>query len=379
MNNNKDENIIRVLHVVHGMDCGGAENFIMNVYRKIDKSKIQFDFLVHTNNKCYFDDEILKLGGIIYQMPYYYILNSYKYKRALNEFFISHPEIKIVHGHLGSCSHVYLSIAKNYNCYTIAHCHSGRPYKQSIKNLLYLRSCIKTRKVADYFYSCCYDGAKYRYGNDIINHKDKFSILENAIDLSKYKKNPNKRMFIQTELNIQESTILFGHIGSFYTVKNHRFLLKIFSEIYKINNNTRLILIGDGPQFNIIKKAVSRLRLNNAVIFTGMINNVEDYLQRIDCIIFPSLYEGLPVTLVEAQASGIPCLISNKIPKDINLTTLIHFLTLKDSAIKWANKALKLMNENGDRVTSNKLLNYDVNIVTNKLEDFYISKIGNKG
>lgn len=368
-------NKIRILHVVHGMDCGGAENFIMNVYRSIDRNKFQFDFLVHTDKKCFFDEEINSLGGKIYHAPYYYVLNYFSYRMFLNEFFKNHKEIQIVHGHLGSCSNIYLNIAKKYNKYTIVHCHSGRPYKQTAKGLLYLYSCKRTRSIADFFFSCNYDGALYRYGKKIIEDNNKFKIIPNAIDIKKYSPNTSVRKKIQTELKLNDDTLLFGHIGSFYKVKNHKFLIEIFEKIIKMKSSAKLILLGDGPLKPGIEKLVRDKQLEKYIIFTGVVKSIQDYLQIIDCILFPSFYEGLPLTLVEAQAANIPCLITDSIPKDVKLTNLIHYKSLNESSNSWAQSAIEIA-ENTISVDQkfDKLLDFDINNVTRILSEFYIQK-----
>ena len=153
---------IRVLQVFHGMDCGGAENMVMNLYRRIDRDSIQFDFLVHTDKKCFFDDEIKKLGGRIFRVPYFNGLNLKEYRNALNALFSSHEEIFIVHGHLGSCACIYLNVAKEHGCYTIAHSHSTKPTNISIKNIVYRLLTYRTRSVADYFIGCSQKAGEYR-------------------------------------------------------------------------------------------------------------------------------------------------------------------------------------------------------------------------
>ena len=199
--------MIRILQVFHGMDCGGAETMIMNLYRHIDRTKVQFDFLVHTTKKCFFDDEIRKLGGNIYSVPYYKITNGRRYKAALNQFFASHTEIKIVHGHLGSCAHIYLQIAKQHGCYAIAHSHNTKPKGFSLKNLLYRIFTYKTRKIADYFFGCSAAAAEYRFGYKIA-HSNKCDVLKNAIDVRKFAYSEDYRKEIRDEFNLENKFVI---------------------------------------------------------------------------------------------------------------------------------------------------------------------------
>jgi hypothetical protein len=223
--------MIRVLQVFHGMDCGGAETMIMNLYRHIDRSKVQFDFLVHTTKKCFFDDEIRQLGGNIYSVPYYKITNGRQYIKALDDFFKAHPEIKIVHGHLGSCSHIYLQKAKQHGCYAIVHSHNTKPKDFSLKNGLYRLFTYKTRKVADIFFGCSLAAAEYRFGKKIA-HSNRCSILKNAIDVNKFAYSDVYRNEIREEFNLGKKFVI-GHVGRFNAQKNHTFLIDIFKAIHE--------------------------------------------------------------------------------------------------------------------------------------------------
>ena len=223
---NTYKTMIRILHVVHGMDCGGTENIIMNLYRNIDRSKIQFDFLVHTQKHCFFDDEIEKLGGQIYRVPYYNILNLFKYQKALKRLFVSHKEWRAVHGHLGSCACIYLRIAKQFRIYTIAHSHAINNKKISLKSVLYSFHARLTRGVADYYMGCSYEAGADRYGSRIANSRN-FKVIFNGIKVQNYIFNPIIRESIRYAYSITDK-YLIGHVGRFSPVKNHIFMVEFW-------------------------------------------------------------------------------------------------------------------------------------------------------
>ena len=277
--------MIRVLQVFHGMDCGGAETMIMNLYRHIDRTIVQFDFLVHTSKKCFFDDEIKQLGGNIYYVPYYKVTNGRQYKTALNQFFESHPEIKIVHGHLGSCAHIYLQIAKQHGCYAIAHSHNTKPKGFSLKNLLYRIFTYKTRKVADYFFGCSIAAAEYRFGYRIA-HSNKCDILKNAIDVGMFAYSEDYRKEIRDEFNLGNKFVI-GHVGRFNTQKNHTFLIDIFKVVHDKMPDSVLILVGIGNLMPVIKQKVESLGLKESVIFAGLRSDVHKMMSAFDVFLFP--------------------------------------------------------------------------------------------
>ena len=240
--------MIRVLHVIHGMNCGGTENIIMNLYRNIDRKKVQFDFLVHTEKDCFFDEEIKSLGGKIYRVPYYNMLNLFTYRRALNRLFSSHNEWTVVHGHLGSCACIYLKIAKKYNIYTIAHSHNLKKDKVNIKELLYRVHAYLARGVADYYLGCSMRAGIDRFGEKIVN-STRFSVMNNSIDTRRYIYNVQDRNRIRKEFGIRDEFVV-GNVARFNPQKNHKFLLKVFAEFQKRYPSSKLLLVGDGELSN---------------------------------------------------------------------------------------------------------------------------------
>lgn len=358
--------MIRVLQVFNSMGCGGAENMIMNLYRKIDKSKVQFDFLVHTDKKCFFDDEIRSLGGQIYCVPYFNGKNFLQYKKALQKFFESHREYPIVHGHVGSCAAIYLSLAHKYGCTTIAHSHSANK-----GNILYNIFSYPTRYVADKIIGCSEKAGISRYGKHCWKKKNGF-VLTNGIDIESFFANAKVREQIRKELNIEDKFVV-GHVGSFGEPKNHMYLLEVFKCILNEHKDSVLLLIGDGILKDKIKNRMRELEIEDNVIMTGVRSDVNKLIQAMDCFVFPSLYEGLPLTVVEAQVAGLPCYISASITKEVCLSDLVKMLSINDSPSKWSNEVLKCKDCDVRQDVSGKIIKagYDVSSTAQWLADFY--------
>lgn len=363
--------MIRVLQVLNSMGCGGAENMIMNLYRKIDKTKVQFDFLVHTEKKCFFDDEILQLGGNIYKVPYFNGMNLIEYERALDSFFSKHPEIKIVHGHLGSCANIYLRIAKKYGIYTIAHSHNTNPKKITLKNMAYRLFNLQTRKVADFFFGCSEAAGRDRFGEKIFK-SEKFLTLNNAIETDAYKFDEKERDRIRAELGIKDKFVV-GHVGRFSEQKNHNYLLDIFKCISDKKEDAVLMLVGGGSLEPKIRKKVEMLGLKDKVIFTGVRSDVNLLLQAMDCFVFPSFFEGLPVTIVEAQAAGLSCFISDTITKEVCISDLVKMLSINADPEIWSRAVLECIPERSSIKDEIIKAGYDINATTAWLTEFYIN------
>ncbi|NRG44680.1 glycosyltransferase family 1 protein, partial [Bacillus sp. CRN 9] len=334
---------IRVLQVFAKMNRGGAESMIMNLYRNIDRSFIQFDFIVHTEDECSFDEEIYKLGGKIYRVPAYKGSNHVSYIKEWDRFFNYHPEYKIIHGHMRSTASIYLKIAKNYGFITIAHSHntsSGNGFPAIAKNILQ----YPIRYIADYQLACSRAAGEWLFGKQVYK-KDSFYILNNAIETKNFVFNNTIRDKIRKEFLIEDKLVV-GHIGRFHQQKNHELVIEIFQKVYEKNNNALLLLVGEGELRPSIEKKVKNLGLNNSVIFCGVRSDVSELLQAMDVFLFPSLYEGLGIVILEAQASGLPCIVSDKIPREAFVTNLIQEVSLNSSIDIWAEKILKYTQDN---------------------------------
>lgn len=318
---------IRVLHIVTTMNRGGLETMIMNYYRNIDRSKVQFDFLVHRNQESDYDQEILSLGGKIYRISH---LNpfSFKYRKELKQFFKNHSEYKIVHCHLDCMSSIPLSYAKKAGIgVRIAHSHNANQ-EHNLKYVLKWYYKKKIQKYATILFACSKKAGKWMFEDH------DFQILNNAIDAKKFSYNESLRVEMRKKLNLEDNFVI-GHVGRFNAQKNHGFIIEVFSELIKINRNAKLLLVGEGDLENKLKKQVNYLGLDEQVIFYGKCDDVPSIMQVMDVFFFPSLFEGLPLTLIEAQASGLPCVISDIITNECCITHDINLCSLKSSIQNW--------------------------------------------
>lgn len=358
---------IRVLHVVTYMGRGGLETMLMNYYRKIDRKKIQFDFLVHRDFEADYDEEIRQLGGRIYRMNR---LNpvSRDYLNQLNTFFKDHPEYRIVHSHLDCMAGIPLKYAKKNGVpVRIAHAHNSNQTKDKkyLLKLLYKRIIPK---YATDFYACSEAAGKWMFGSR------EFLILNNAIDSQKYSYNPEKARRVRDALKISKNMLVVGHVGRFHPPKNHEMIVKIFSEVLKRVSDAKLLLVGDGYLQHTVWDQVAALGIQDHVIFTGVRSDVCDLMQAMDIFLFPSLYEGLPVSIIEAQTAGLPCIISDKVPLECKKTDLVQQLNLSESFGTWADTVISAAKQNKRRDTAEEIkkAGFDVSENARQLEAFYL-------
>lgn len=359
--------MIYVLHVVTDMNRGGLETMIMNYYRKIDRTKIQFHFLTHRQYIGDYGQEIECLGGKIYHLP---PLNpfSIRYRKALSDFFSNHPEYQIIHVHQDCMSSIVLKEAKKHNIpVRIAHSHSSFQDK-NIKLMLKLYYKRFIPKYSTKLFACSEEAGRWMF-----NGAD-FEVLNNAIDSKQYAYNHQKSVSMRKELRITDDEIVIGHVGRFYAVKNHAFLLELLNSMQR-EYKTKLLLVGDGPLIDEIKEKANENNLSDKVIFTGIRSDVSDLMQAMDVFVFPSLYEGLPLTIVEAQAAGLPCLISDVISSECILTDLIEEKPLSDGAKQWANRTIELSRiPRKDTSEDIKSAGFDITENAKTLVDFYLNQ-----
>jgi len=368
--------MIRILHVLGRLDCGGAETLVMNWYRNINRDAIQFDFVIHTEEECYYSAEIRRLGGRIFSVPKYSGFNHATYISKWKAFFLEHPEYKIIHGHVRSTAAIYLKIAKKMGLITIAHSHST---SNGIGTYALVKAILQypIRYTADYLFACSESAGIWLFGKTACK-KGNFFVLKNAIDAKKYIYNEKIRKEKRKEFNI-DNKLIIGHIGRFIASKNHIFLIDIFKVLHDNNNDVILMLIGDGALRPLIEKKATDLGLAKSVIFTGVRSDIPDLLQMIDVFVLPSLYEGVPVTLVEAQASGVRCVISDAITKEVIITDMIRRIPLTKSSKDWA---MAIMDELAFPFRSNtyeKIVKekYDVIETVQWLQKFYLEIVNN--
>ncbi len=357
---------IRVLQVVTYMGRGGLETMLMNYYRHIDHSKVQFDFLTHREFDGDYDKEIKDLGGNVYHLSNLNPL-SIGYKTSLKDFFENHPEYKIVHSHLDCMAGIPLKYAKLNNVpLRFAHAHNSNQTKD-LKYPLKLFYKRNIKKNANYLFACGDEAGKWMFNTD------NFKVLNNAIDAKDYTFNMNIRNDKRKEFGISDDSIMVGHVGRFFPQKNHEFLIDIFNQFHKDHPNSYLMLVGEGELKTSIQDKVRTLGLEDYVIFTGLRSDVNELLQAMDVFLFPSLYEGLPVSIIEAQAAGLPCLISDKVPIECKKTDLVYQLSLEDSVNTWADKIYELSHiTRRDTYEEIKKSGFDIVENAKWLENFYI-------
>ncbi|WP_181405935.1 glycosyltransferase [Streptococcus thermophilus] len=331
---NKNEPI-RVAHIIGKWIGGGVEAVVMNYYRCIDKTKYQFDFLCDSDSTNIPYDEIEQLGGRVILIPPYQQI--FKYEKELIKIFKKNY-YKIVHSHINTLSIFPLRAAKKAGVpIRIAHSHSTTNKAEKKKNIMKMALRPFSKKYATHYFACTECAGRWLFGDSEFDSGNVF-VLNNAIDINKFQLNSKKRSNIRNKLGIKDNQFVIGHIGRFMPQKNHEFIIDTFYEYSKIDKNSILLLIGQGPLLNSIKKKVCKLSLENRVIFTGQVDNTNDYYQVFDLFLFPSLYEGLGMVLIEAQCSGLPCLASTNVPNIVKMTESVYFMSLKQSASEWAEK-----------------------------------------
>ena len=348
----------------------------MNYYRNIDKDKIQFHFLCDEDSTNIPYEEIEKMGGRVIIIPPYQRL--YEYQKELYRIF-KENKYKIVHSHISTLSVFPLRIAKKAGVpIRIAHSHSTSNKKEWKRNLI--KNILRpfSKLYANQFFACSELSGRWLFGEKAFKNNS-IKIINNAIDLEKFKFNKEKRDEIRKKLKIDENIILIGHIGRFVTQKNHEFLIDVFNEIIKKrkqeNFDSKLILIGQGNlKENIIEK-IKYLGLQDYIIFTGQTTNVSDYYNAMDIFVLPSLYEGLPVVGIEAQANGLLCEFSTDMTKETKVLNTTKFISLKETAKKWAKIILEDYKNFKRKDTFDEMTQNNFNIIeeAKKLEKYYIN------
>ena len=353
----------RILQVVTYMGRGGIETMLMNYYRRIDREKIQFDFLVHRDFRADFDDEIEALGGRIYRVP---AMNpaSGGYRKALADFFQTH-NYRVVHCHLNYMSGVVLAAAKKAGVpVRIAHAHTANMapgWKQAVRRMCkYLIPTTATHRFA-----CSTEAGRAIFG------KHDFSILANAIDAAAFTPNEDIRAEVRTELGLGNAFTVM-HVGRMIYAKNHEFLLDAFAELLNTEPGAKLVLVGDGELRAQIEEKAAALPAGS-VLLLGARSDIPRLLQAADVFAFPSRFEGMPVTMIEAQAAGLPCVKSDTVTGECIVTDLVTSLPIDDPSI-WADAILaKKDTPRTDRLADIQASGYDITAAAEKLTRFYLN------
>lgn len=373
----KIERPIRVLHVLHSMNRGGTENALMNYYRNINREKVQFDFLLTNSEKGQFEDEIARLGGRIFKVPLITMSNPFPYLKAVKQFLKEHSEYHIVHSHTSSKSVFPLWVAKQCGV-PVRCCHSHSSMAEKGLTGWVRKALMPFLKVtATDFLSCGNQAAVYLYGQKYVD-EGKVNVFKNVIETQKYRFDEGTRKEYRSKLGIEDDVILLGHTARFDPVKNHPFDVEILAELLKKGVKAKLLMVGDNIASGIedVNQKISELRVEDDVIFTGVVDNVYDYEQAMDVFLLPSFNEGLPLSIIEAQVSGLPCFTSkDRVSSECSVTDLVHYLPLEVGAKPWADEILNAcMQERCDRWDDVVGAGYDAKTSAKELQEFYIRR-----
>ena len=382
---------VRVLHVLGNTNLGGAESRIMDLYRHTDRNRVQFDFLVHSGEEGFYEKEIRELGGRIFRVPRFRIYNYFSYRKALKEFFQKHHEFALVQGHMTSTAAIYLPIAKKAGVKkTAAHARSAGVDK-GLKGTMtrFLRRNLADK--ADYLFTCSELAGISVYGEKAVQ-EGKTIFIPNAIDCAGFTFDPEKRKKMREELGLTDA-IIIGHVGRFHYAKNHEYLLRVFAELCRMSAGAggstaetgadqkyHLILLGEGPLMEDTRKLAEELCVADRVHFLGNHKNIADYYQAMDYFVYPSRYEGMPGTIVEAQASGLPCLMSDTICREVIATELVETMSIEEEPKVWAEElqrridALVSKQENREKYAAKMAAaGFDVQAQAERMMRFYES------
>ncbi|WP_438838456.1 glycosyltransferase [Streptococcus pluranimalium] len=363
---------IRILHMIGSLNIGGSQTMVMNLYRNLNREKIQFDFIVDRKDELFYAQEIEELGGRIYYFPTFNGKNIFSLKKLWKAFLQEHDNYKAIHFHVRSYISLIIPTIKKFNIPIISHSHSissGSDFSAKIKNILQ----YPIRYQANYFLACSDEAGMWLFGKNILRNKNYFTV-KNAIDGEKYFFDENLRDSVRSEFGLTESQYLFGSVGRATQVKNQLFLIEIFYELQK-EIDSKLIIIGDGELLPLLKNRAEELGIGNKCIFPGNIKNVEKYYHAMDSFIFPSLWEGLGISVVEAETSGLKCFVSNNVPKSVDIgSNLINVIDLEHGASLWADEIVNKLDYN--RVSPIKdfyVSGYDIRSNSKWYENFYTS------
>ena len=365
---------IRILHVLQRMEAGGTQALLMNIYRNINRSKIQFDFLVEYPDKQFYDDEIIKLGGKIYYTSVRKNFNVFKYQKELKRI-IKENDYKIIHVHAYTIGYFTLKTAKRCGIpVRIAHSHSNnmiKDFKTSFKRILQKLYLI----YATDFMACSVEAGDYLFKGK------KFDVLKNAIDSKRFIFNQKTRETIRKELNIKNEFVV-GHVGRLKIEKNHKFIINVFKKIKSKKSNSKLLLLGEGPFKKEILDLIKKEDIEKDVLILGNKDNVNEYLQAMDVFIFPSKYEGLGIAAIESQAAGTPIIISNGVPDETIISPICIKMSLEENTYEeWAQELINISENEFSHTNMQKYIieaGMDLQSIVNWIQNYYLDKYKSK-
>lgn len=367
--------MIKILQVGMTDNLGGIESYLINYYRNIDKEKIIFDFVNICSNPLCFQEELENNGSKIYEITSYY-KNPFKYVTELKKIIIN-DNYQIIHCNMNSAVMIFPLIAAKMAKakIIIAHAHNSSSDKGMLKKILHSINKRFIPLFANVFFACSNKAGKWFFNKKILNSNNYF-IINNAIEVEKFKFNNEVRKKLRKKLNIPTEAFVVGHVGRFVPQKNHVFLINIFKKIYTEHSSSYLILIGDGYLEEKIKNKIKEFGLLDNVLFFKKRNDINNFYQVMDAFILPSLYEGLPLVGIEAQVSGLNCFFSDRITDEINITNSINFISLNDNPNLWSSKiicSLKSKEEKDRTANYFKMAksNYNIKNAARNLTEIY--------
>ena len=366
---------IRILQIFTVLNHGGAETMVMNYYRQMDRTKVQFDFMVHREEKGTYEDEIEALGGKIYRMMPIHPFTFRKYQQQIAEFFDKYPEYTIIHSHLSELGYfIYKEAFRRKIPHVYAHAHSSDALWDS-KWLIRTYFKHASRKYISQGFACSEQAAHWLLGK----HWNKALLLQkNAIDTERFQFDDCLRKQYRQSWGIIDDCMVIGHVGSLTEIKNHQFLITVFHQLHRNHPNSRLVLVGNGWLEEKLKRQVLNLSIQDAVIFLGDRSDVNEILNSVDVFVLPSISEGFSMATLEAQCNGLPCLVSDTLPKEVRITPLVHSLSLKHSIKEWVQKIMELYTQyrNNDRTIHAASIieaGYDIQDNARWLQHYYLN------
>lgn len=362
---------IKILMVLGNTHMGGAQAFVLNVLRNINTDCFRIDFAINFYAEHDgIEDECRKYGCEFFIIPYFNVRNYFSFKKTWNDFFESHY-YDIVYAHSTNSASIFLKIAKEHGIKTIAHSHSAGYRGGKIEKLTKKFFAKNVGKVADYWFACSDKAAERLYGKDYRKYPYYYDI-PNAIDVEAYHFDESKRAASRISMGVADDTFLCGHVGTFSAPKNHVFLMDIFREVLVKKPNAKLVCCGAGALMYSIKEYAKEIKILDNIIFTGVVRNANEYMMAMDAFVFPSVFEGFPVSILEAQAAGLHTVMSDVITKEVDVTELIHRANLKQGPKEWADMVLNV--EEVDRTQYNKVIadsKYNIKDAVRTFEKLY--------
>ena len=361
---------IRIAQIMGKWVGGGVEAVVMNYYRNIDRNKIQFDFICDSDSTNIPYEEIEQLGGRVILCPPYQKIG--KYHRELKRI-LKNGNYRIVHSHINTLSAFSLFAAKCANIpVRIAHSHATTNRKEFKRHILKIILRPFSRKFATHYMCCSEVAGVWQFGKKMYS-ENKVIKLNNAIDLKKFYYDKKVNENLRKELNISNDTCVIGNVGRLVKTKNQDFVIDIFNEFLNYNDNSVLLLVGQGPDLEHIRKKIVNLKIEEKVMLLGQRNDVYDIFKVFDIFLLPSLYEGLGMTLIEAQVSGLKCFASSNVPLESKICNNVEFLDLSKGAKAWAERIkCNLQYVRMSQKKSALKSGYDINNESKKLEKFYL-------